>query len=98
MPLTKRRRRSGQRISAARLKLERYAIAGACRGDSTISARTDASFGFIAIAPAVIAAPSRFALPMPVDAGRKVLNTLRDSKNAERAALNSPYHPHTRSM
>ena len=46
----------------------------------------------------MIAAPSRFALPMPVDAGRNVLNTLRDSKNAERAALNSPYHSQTRSM
>ena len=97
MPLTKRRRRSGQTTSAARLKLDRYAIAGACSGDSTISARTDASFGFTAIAPATSAAPSRFALPMPVDAGRNVLNTSRDSKNAERAALNSPYHSQMRS-
>ena len=50
------------------------------------------------ITPAVIAAPSRFAHPMPVDAGRNVLKTSRDSKNADLAALNSPYQSHTSSM
>ena len=98
MPLTKSLRPDSRITSAARLKLDLYAIAGACSGDSTISARTPSLFGRIAYAPATSAAPSRFAEPIPVDAGRNVSNTLRLSKNAERAALNSPYHSHTRSM
>ena len=75
-----------------------YVIASVCRGDFTISARAADVLDRMAKKPETSAAPSGLGWPMPVDAGRNVSNTLRDSKKRVRAALNSAYQSLMRSL
>jgi hypothetical protein len=56
------------------------------------------TFGRTAMAHAVMAAPQRFALPMPVLAGTRPSYTLRERKKASRARLNGSYHSRILSM